>query len=138
RPVRPRPPALARSDGRRRRRCVRLSRARPLAHRLRPHRRRRERRGVSAMSVPHPDPISGASYSAVELAPDDRSVILLDQRALPGEERYQHLSQVEEVARAIEHLAVRGAPAIGIAAGYAMVLAAAAEPGPSAALPPAT
>jgi methylthioribose-1-phosphate isomerase len=43
-------------------------------------------------------------------------VELLDQRKLPAEERYLVLSSVEEVAEAIESLAVRGAPAIGCAA----------------------
>jgi methylthioribose-1-phosphate isomerase len=81
------------------------------------------------MSVPHPRPLSGASYSAAELAPGDRAVLLLDQRRLPGEERYDEISDVEGVATAIERLAVRGAPAIGIAAAYGMVLAAAGAEG---------
>jgi methylthioribose-1-phosphate isomerase len=72
----------------------------------------------------HPRPLSGASYSAVELLPDERAVLLLDQRLLPLEERYDELTDVESVARAIERLAVRGAPAIGIAAAYGLVLAA--------------
>jgi methylthioribose-1-phosphate isomerase len=77
------------------------------------------------VSVPHPDPISGASYSAVELAPTDDEVVLLDQRLLPRAEEYLRLRSVEQVAVAIEQLAVRGAPAIGIAAAYGMVLGAA-------------
>jgi methylthioribose-1-phosphate isomerase len=75
--------------------------------------------------LPHPEPISGASYSAVELAPGDRQVILLDQRALPISEEYLRLERVEDVAVAIETLAVRGAPAIGIAAAYGVALGAA-------------
>jgi methylthioribose-1-phosphate isomerase len=77
----------------------------------------------------HPAPLSGASYSAIELLPGDREVELLDQRALPLVERYEKLDRVEQVAEAIETLAVRGAPAIGIAAAYGLVLAAAAESG---------
>jgi methylthioribose-1-phosphate isomerase len=76
------------------------------------------------VTVPHPEPLSGASYSAVELLPGDREVVMLDQRALPREERYLHLRSVEEIADAIERLVVRGAPAIGIAAAYGVVLAA--------------
>ncbi len=76
------------------------------------------------MSVPHPDPLSGASYSTVELLPGDREVVMLDQRALPREERYLSMHRVEEIAEAIERLVVRGAPAIGIAAAYGVVLAA--------------
>ena len=76
------------------------------------------------MTIPHPDPLSGASYSAAELMPGDEEVVLLDQRALPQAERYLRLGDVALVAEAIEGLAVRGAPAIGIAAAYAIVLAA--------------
>ncbi|MGH7298110.1 MAG: hypothetical protein ACRELB_24435, partial [Polyangiaceae bacterium] len=80
------------------------------------------------MKLPHPEPLSGASYSAVELAPGDAEVILLDQRRLPREEEYLRLTTVEQVAQAIESLAVRGAPAIGVTAAYGVVLAA-SEPG---------
>ena len=55
----------------------------------------------------------------------------LDQRALPAVERYDRLDRVEQVATAIETLAVRGAPAIGVAAAYGVVLAAGRE-GPAA------
>ncbi len=49
---------------------------------------------------------------------------LLDQRRLPGETRYQRLTTATEVAQAIRDMVVRGAPAIGIAAAYGVVLAA--------------
>jgi S-methyl-5-thioribose-1-phosphate isomerase len=49
---------------------------------------------------------------------------LIDQRKLPGQTRILHLSRVEQVAEAIRTLTVRGAPAIGVAAAYGMVLAA--------------
>ncbi len=81
------------------------------------------------MTTPHPAPLSGAAYSAVELMPGDGEVALLDQRALPLVERYERLARVEQVAEAIETLAVRGAPAIGIAAAYGLVLAAVAARG---------
>ncbi|HEY8088680.1 MAG TPA: S-methyl-5-thioribose-1-phosphate isomerase [Polyangiaceae bacterium] len=77
------------------------------------------------MKLPHPEPLSQASYSAVELSPGDAEVVMLDQRRLPREEEYLRLRHVEEVAQAIEQLAVRGAPAIGIAAAYGVVVAAA-------------
>jgi methylthioribose-1-phosphate isomerase len=76
------------------------------------------------MPVPHPDPLSGASYSAVELLPANDAVVMLEQRALPEAERYVHLRTVVEVADAIRDMVVRGAPAIGVAAAYGMVLAA--------------
>ncbi len=49
---------------------------------------------------------------------------ILDQTRLPGEVVELTCSTVEEVARAIETLAVRGAPAIGIAAAYGLAIAA--------------
>jgi methylthioribose-1-phosphate isomerase len=55
---------------------------------------------------------------------DVDAVRLIDQRLLPGKLEYLRLRSVESVAVAIETLAVRGAPAIGIAAGYGVVLAA--------------
>ncbi|MDG4553117.1 MAG: S-methyl-5-thioribose-1-phosphate isomerase [Candidatus Competibacter sp.] len=52
---------------------------------------------------------------------------LLDQRLLPAVERYRRLASVTEVAQAIRDMVVRGAPAIGIAAAYGVVLAARAR-----------
>jgi len=76
------------------------------------------------MHLPHPEPLSGESYSAVELAPDAGHVIMLEQRDLPEREHYHELRSVEEVAEAITAMVVRGAPAIGISAAYGLVLAA--------------
>ena len=50
---------------------------------------------------------------------------LLDQRRLPAEEAWLRCERPAQVADAIRSLAVRGAPAIGIAAAYGMALAAA-------------
>lgn len=76
----------------------------------------------------HPEPISGAPYSAVELMVGDKTVLLLDQRKLPAHERYEYVSEWSQVEEAIKQMMVRGAPAIGIAAAYALVLAAARGP----------
>ena len=54
-------------------------------------------------------------------------MVLLDQRRLPEEEVELRCSSAAEVAQAIRALAVRGAPAIGIAAAYGYALAAARE-----------
>lgn len=54
----------------------------------------------------------------------DRELYLLDQRLLPGEETYLHIRSVAEAASAITSMVVRGAPAIGVTAAYAIVLAA--------------
>jgi methylthioribose-1-phosphate isomerase len=78
---------------------------------------------------PHPEPISGQRYSAVELMPGNRRVLMLDQRRLPTVEHYEMYSRAEEVAEAIRAMVVRGAPAIGVAAAYGLVLAAVEERG---------
>ncbi len=49
---------------------------------------------------------------------------LLDQRLLPAEEHWLTLDSVDQVARAITDLVVRGAPAIGITAAFGAVIAA--------------
>ena len=53
---------------------------------------------------------------------------LLDQRALPARVEILRLNRVDEVWQAIRTLAVRGAPAIGVAAAYGMVMAARGVP----------
>ena len=53
---------------------------------------------------------------------DDR-VRILDQRRLPVEEHYRDITTVEDMAAAIESLAVRGAPLIGVSAAMGVVLA---------------
>ena len=55
----------------------------------------------------------------VKLGPEGESVVILDQTLLPNEEKYITLSTPEQCWEAIHALRVRGAPAIGIFAGYA-------------------
>lgn len=50
-------------------------------------------------------------------------LVLLDQTRLPGEVVELHCHTVEDVWQAIRRLAVRGAPAIGVAAAYGVCLA---------------
>ncbi|HEU4400490.1 MAG TPA: S-methyl-5-thioribose-1-phosphate isomerase [Candidatus Polarisedimenticolia bacterium] len=52
----------------------------------------------------------------------DEGVVMLDQRLLPGEEAYLRLRTPEEVAAAIRDMAIRGAPAIGVAAALGIAL----------------
>ncbi len=49
-------------------------------------------------------------------------VIMIDQRKLPLEEVYVECRDEDEVARAIETMIIRGAPAIGIAAAFGVAL----------------
>jgi methylthioribose-1-phosphate isomerase len=55
---------------------------------------------------------------------DSGRLRILDQRALPSKTVYVDCSTVEQVAEAIESMSVRGAPAIGVAAAYGVVIAA--------------
>jgi methylthioribose-1-phosphate isomerase len=72
-------------------------------------------------------PLSGAEHFAVELDPERGVVVMLDQRKLPSEIVYHRYAKPDEVMVAIRDMVVRGAPAIGIAAAYALVLQARAE-----------
>nr|WP_325193664.1 S-methyl-5-thioribose-1-phosphate isomerase [uncultured Oscillibacter sp.] len=50
------------------------------------------------------------------------ALYIIDQTLLPGEEREIRLTTLDEMVEAIRALRVRGAPAIGICAGYCMYL----------------
>lgn len=54
----------------------------------------------------------------VHLSDDGKSVVIIDQTKIPNELVYLTLSTAKEMYDAIKSLAVRGAPAIGICAGY--------------------
>ena len=56
----------------------------------------------------------------IRLNEDGTKLIILDQRRLPLHREYLTLSTAEEMYDAIKTLAIRGAPAIGIFAGFAM------------------
>ena len=51
-------------------------------------------------------------------------VVILDQRALPGDVRFLDCAEYQEVAEAIRNLSVRGAPAIGVTAALGIALGA--------------
>lgn len=56
----------------------------------------------------------------VRLSEDDESVVIIDQTKLPNSEEYIELKTPKDVFEAIYELKVRGAPAIGICAGYGL------------------
>jgi methylthioribose-1-phosphate isomerase len=68
---------------------------------------------------------------SVDLRPEDvvrlerDRVVILDQRRIPDEEVELECRSAAEVAEAIRAMAIRGAPAIGVAAAYGYALAAA-------------
>lgn len=72
------------------------------------------------MALPAHDSVRAVAW-------DNGALRLLDQRALPQQVGYLRCADAAAVARAIHDMAVRGAPAIGIAAAYGVVLAAQAH-----------
>lgn len=55
---------------------------------------------------------------SVRLCDDGSGVVIIDQTRLPSHTEYLTLSTAEDIWQAIRQLKVRGAPAIGICAGY--------------------
>ncbi|HEX2254397.1 MAG TPA: S-methyl-5-thioribose-1-phosphate isomerase [Thermoanaerobaculia bacterium] len=62
----------------------------------------------------------GAGFSPIRWEED--RLLLLDQTKLPHEETWLACTEPAQVAAAIRRLSVRGAPAIGVAAAYGLVL----------------
>lgn len=60
------------------------------------------------------------AFSAVSF--ENERLILIDQRKIPQEETYFYCDTMDEVIFAIKDMVVRGAPAIGAAAAYGVVL----------------
>lgn len=58
--------------------------------------------------------------NVVSLSEDEKDVIILDQTRLPNHEEYIRVHDEEVAWKAIKLLQIRGAPAIGVFAGYAM------------------
>jgi S-methyl-5-thioribose-1-phosphate isomerase len=73
-----------------------------------------------------------ATGTLVALRFEQDALWALDQTALPWTERELELRSAAEVADAIARLAVRGAPLIGVAAGYGVALELLREPTPAA------
>jgi len=52
----------------------------------------------------------------------DDTIVMVDQRKLPGQELYVRCRTAQEVAKAIRTMVIRGAPAIGVAAAMGIAL----------------
>ncbi len=63
-------------------------------------------------------------YDTVALDEKENALVIIDQTLLPGEIKLLHLTGQKEIWEAINRLRVRGAPAIGVAAGIGLYLAA--------------
>ena len=71
--------------------------------------------------------VNGAPYRTIWVAEDDWSVEIIDQKRLPHEFTIARLTCVEDAAKAIWTMAVRGAPLIGATAAYGLCLQARAD-----------
>ncbi len=78
-------------------------------------------------------PLTGTTWFAQEYEPETGELVMLDQRRLPQAIVYHRFTKPDEVAEAIRAMVVRGAPAIGIAAAYALAMNARSEQGDAAA-----
>ncbi len=69
-------------------------------------------------------PLKDLKIRPIEWVDERMSLRWLDTRLLPWQEVYRETRDYRRVARAIVDMEIRGAPAIGVAAAYAMALAA--------------
>jgi methylthioribose-1-phosphate isomerase len=74
--------------------------------------------------------MSVATQSHPALRWDGRRLEILDQTLLPETEAWLSLAGAEDTAEAIQRLAVRGAPLIGVAAAYGLAMEVAKMPSP--------
>ncbi len=89
-------------------------------------------RGHAPLAVEGVGPVAPAllAFDEERTAPGERAVhrgpgvSILDQTRLPGSTEWLRCDAVEDVADAIRRLAVRGAPALGVAAAFGVTLAA--------------
>ena len=58
----------------------------------------------------------------IALSEDENSVVIIDQVKIPNTLEYKTIDDLESAYQAIKKLEVRGAPAIGIFAGYTMYI----------------
>jgi methylthioribose-1-phosphate isomerase len=87
---------------------------------------RRRRAAVASLGIqlPHDNTIDFDRYDRIRpIRWTGEALELLDQRKLPFHTEYVRCETSDEVAAAIHSLTVRGAPAIGIAAAWGVVLA---------------
>jgi len=72
--------------------------------------------------------VKGRPMRTIWLAPDGRTVEIIDQTKLPHELVIVRLNTLEQAARAIRTMQVRGAPLIGATAAYGVALSIAEDP----------
>src|SRR5579862_8165206 len=72
--------------------------------------------------------VTGQAMRTIWLAADGQTVEIIDQTRLPHELVIVRLRHLDDAARAIREMQVRGAPLIGATAAYGMALAVAEDP----------
>jgi methylthioribose-1-phosphate isomerase len=72
--------------------------------------------------------VAGRAMRTIWLAADGRTVEIIDQTRLPHELAIVRLGNLDDAARAIRDMQVRGAPLIGATAAYGVALAMAEDP----------
>jgi methylthioribose-1-phosphate isomerase len=72
--------------------------------------------------------VKGCAMRTIWLGADGHTVEIIDQRLLPHELVVARLHTLDDAARAIRDMAVRGAPLIGATAAYGVALGAASDP----------
>lgn len=89
------------------------------------------RLGLEGVFAEHTIPLPMRRAGMAEWVPageqGDEYVLMLDRRCLPLEETYLRHTSTEQVARAIEDMAIQGAFSISIAAGYGLALSTSKE-----------
>jgi len=76
--------------------------------------------------------VDGKPYRTIWLAPDGKTVQVIDQTLLPHQFVVRDLRNVANATNAIRNMVVRGAPLIGAAAAYGMALAMDEDPSDAA------
>ena len=72
--------------------------------------------------------VAGRAMRTIWLAADGQTVEIIDQTRLPHELVIARLTRLDDAARAIRDMQVRGAPLIGATAAYGVALAMLADP----------
>src|SRR4029450_9168481 len=91
-------------------------------HSRKPERANRPAQAVGASADALRPAASGIRHMLPTIDWQGDTIVMVDQRKLPGQEIYVRCRTAQEVARAIRTMVIRGAPAIGVAAAMGLAL----------------
>ena len=72
--------------------------------------------------------VKGKNYKSIWLDKKKLVVVVIDQRLLPHQFKLLYLKNIKDVKKAIQNMAVRGAPLIGVTAAYGIYLSMKKDP----------